>query len=75
MDRHPASRLTAAVSTVLLAAGAFAIGGCSSDDEPDPTVPNEPEVPFDADVDDGIDTEVEQPGNLGFEDEQPTLDE
>lgn len=58
------------IATISLVAAA-SIVGCASD-ESTPTVETpveDEEVPFDPDVDDGIDTEVEQDENMGFDDD------
>ena len=65
MKRFRTATLVAAISTMSIAA-------CASDDVPDDTVPTDTvpadgDVPFDPEVDDGIDTEVEKSGNLGFD--------
>lgn len=62
-------------SAACLALVALPLAACGSDDDPEIEDPVDPEVPFDADVDDGIDTEVEQSGNLGFDEEQPGFDD
>lgn len=62
---------TLRIATVGLVALA-SIVGCASDESPptvDTTIGGE-ESPFDLDVDEGVDTDVEQPGNLGFDDDE-----
>jgi len=65
MKRFRTATLVAAISTMSITA-------CASDDPPDDTVPTDTvpadgDVPFDPEVGDGIDTEVEQSGNLEFD--------
>lgn len=60
---------------VMLAALLLPVAACGSDsDDPVIETPDTEElVPLDPTVDDGIDTNVEQPGNLNFDTEQPDL--
>lgn len=71
----PRSTVRSVAAVVAIAASLAVSTGCGSDDEPDVENPPDPEVPFDVTVDDGIDTNVEQPGNLNFDVEQPALDD
>lgn len=67
---NAADMYTLRIATIGLVAIA-SVTGCASD-EPTPTVdtPVEDEdVPFDPNVSEGVDTEVEQSENLGFDDD------
>ncbi len=60
----------------MLAALLLPVAACGSDSDPEVETPvdvEEEQVPLDPTVDDGIDTNVEQPGNLNFDTEQPDL--
>ena len=63
--------MTRTLATLATAALCLTFTACASDDAPvedDPVdVSTDEDVPVDPDVGDGIDTEVEQSENLGFE--------
>jgi hypothetical protein len=63
------SVLVAGVLTLGLLAGACDDGG--TDDVIEPTIADDPRVPFDPNVPDGVDTPTDEQGNLGFDDELP----
>jgi hypothetical protein len=61
----------------LAAVSALAVSACDdgNDSEPDTTVVDElqsdPDVPFDPNVEEGIDTGTDQRGNMGFDVDDP----
>jgi hypothetical protein len=61
----------------LAAVSVLAVSACDdgNDSEPDTTVVNgpesEPDVPFDPNVEEGIDTGTDERGNLGFDVDDP----
>jgi hypothetical protein len=72
ISTSPATKLLA-----LAAVSALAVSACDdgNDSEPDTTVVDElqsdPDVPFDPNVEEGIDTGTDQRGNLGFDVDDP----
>lgn len=69
MLRSTTARTTIAVG--LLVASGLAVGACDDDDDQvddvDPTIVDDGEVPFDADVPEGVDTETNEVENQGFD--------
>jgi len=60
------TRIFSAIALATVAA--LTLGACASDDDPAIDAPtDDEEVPFDPTVDTGVDTNVEQSGNLGFD--------
>ncbi|HSL75234.1 MAG TPA: hypothetical protein VK853_12235 [Ilumatobacteraceae bacterium] len=66
------------VARSVLAGGALCVallvGACDddgADDVIEPTIVDDPGVPFDPNVPEGVDTSTDEQGNLGFDDEQP----
>jgi hypothetical protein len=72
ISTSPATKLLA-----LAAVSALAVSACDdgNDSEPDTTVVDElqsdPDVPFDPNVEEGIDTGTDQRGNMGFDVDDP----
>ncbi|MEP1125270.1 MAG: hypothetical protein ABJH68_15400 [Ilumatobacter sp.] len=59
--------ITVRLATVSLVAVASLVGCASDETEPAVDPPLEEDVPFDPDVGDGIDTEVERSENMGMD--------
>ena len=69
-------RTRTTVAVAIVAALAVGTTACSDDDgEPADTVvddlDSDADVPFDNDVAPGVDTETDERGNLGFDDDEP----
>lgn len=57
------------IAVIALAVAGLPLAACASDETPEPE-PIEEDVPFDPNVDDGVDTEVEKSENLNFDDDE-----